>query len=321
MKKNILCITPISHLFGVEKELKKHGNISYEPNISLAKLIKLLNKKKYDALFVNPNKQGFILNENALKGSSIKVINTCSTGVNHIDLNYCKEKNIKIWSLTKDFDIIKDLPSTSELAFGLMITLLRKVIPAHNSVIEYKWDYLPFIGRQVKDLTVGVVGYGRLGKIFCKQLEGFGAKILISDPYVKNCRYPNKSLKALAPLVDVLVLHVHVSDTTRKFINKKMIALLKKGSIIINTSRGELVDENAIIVALKHKQLGGYATDVISHEFENIKESPLIKNIKKLPIIITPHIGGMTIEGQTKAYLHAVNKFKNLKKEILNVKI
>ena len=194
-----------------------------------------------------------------------------------------------------------------------MIVLLRKIVQAHNSVLKYNWDYLPYIGNQISGLTIGVVGYGRLGKIFCKQLNGFGSKILVNDPYVKNCPYNNISLSDLISKVNVLVLHVHVNDKTRKFINNKMIKKMKKGAIIINTSRGELVDENDILKNIKSGHLGGYGTDVLADEFENIKKSPLIKYANKFPIVITPHVGGMTIEGQTKAFMFAIKKFNKLK--------
>lgn len=310
VKKKILCITPIKHLPGVFEELNKYGDISYKPNINKIEIIKLLKQTKFDALFVNPNKQGFKLDKKVLQDSSIKLINTCSTGVNHIDIKYCKKNGIEVLSLTNDQKIIINLPSTAELAFGLMLILLRKILLSHNSVLKYDWNYLPYVGRQVKDLSVGVVGYGRLGKIFCKQLDGFGAKIIVTDPYVDKCKYKLVSLDSMLPCIDVLVLHVHVSDETRKLINRKTISKIKKGAIIINTSRGELVDERAIIKALKSKHLSGYATDVVEHEFTDVRKSPIIKNADKLPIIVTPHIGGMTIEGQTMAFLHAVKKFK-----------
>lgn len=313
MKNKILCITPIKHLLGVYDELKKYGEVTYLPNISKEKLKSILSKSIYQAIFVNPNKQGFKLDSSVLKNSNLKVINTCSTGTNHIDLDFCKKNKITVWSLTKDLKMIKKLPSTSELAFGLMIVLLRKIIQAHNSVLEYNWDYLPYLGNQISGLTVGVVGYGRLGKIFCNQLSGFGSKILVNDPYVKKCHYENMSLRKLISRVDVLVLHVHVNDKTRKFINHNMIKKMKKGAIIINTSRGELVNEGDILKNLKSGHLGGYGTDVLADEFADIKKSKLIKYANKLPIVITPHIGGMTMQGQSKAFLFAVKKFNKLK--------
>ena len=310
MKHKIICTTPVSHLPGVIDELKKNGTLTLKPNISKSNLKKLLLQKKHNALFVNPNKQGYKIDSSLLDNTSINIINTCSTGLNHIDLGYCKNKKIKVLSLTNDKTLIRDLPSTSELAFGLMLSLLRNIISSYQSVLKYNWNYLPYVGRQVKDLTVGVVGYGRLGKIFCQQLEGFKAKIVVVDPYVKVCKYRKLSLKKALPIVDVLVLHIHATTKNRELINIDMIKLMKKKPIIINTSRGEIVNERDIIRAIKKKEISGYGCDVLNDEFDNIRKSKLIEASKNLPIIITPHIGGMTIEGQTKAFIFAAMKFK-----------
>jgi len=94
-------------------------------------------------------------------------------------------------------------------------------------------------------------------------------------------------------------------------INKNNLKFIKKKPIIINTSRGELVKENDIIWGLKNCIISGYGTDVIEKEFEDINKSPIIKNIGKYNIIVTPHIGGMTYQGQLRAYNFALNKFKN----------
>lgn len=309
----ILCITPVKHLQGVYEELKKQGTVHYYPDITKNNLKKILKKKDYNCLFINPNKQGFRINSEILCGSKIRIINTCSTGTNHLDLDYCKANKITVLSLKNDLKLIKQLPSTSELSFGLMISLIRKINESFDSVKNFNWNYTKYTGRQLSGLTVGVIGYGRLGKIFCKQLLGFNVNIVVVDPYVKKCKYKKMTLLKALPLVDILVLHVHVTKETKKMINNKTLRLMKNNSFIINTSRGELVDEKAIVRRLKQKKLQGYATDVISDEFSDINKSLLIKESKKLPILITPHIGGMTEEGQQKAYMHAVNKLRRFK--------
>ena len=125
--KKILCITPITHLEGVMDMFKEYGEVIYEPNIKQSQLNDLLISTQAEYLFTNPNKQGFMLDEEVLNGSFIKAINTCSTGTNHIDIDFCASNGIKIWSLKNDMELINDLPSTSELAFGLMISLFRKI--------------------------------------------------------------------------------------------------------------------------------------------------------------------------------------------------
>lgn len=320
--KYIIIITPITHLNGVMDEVQKYGNIIYEPYILKNQLKEILQiKREIEYIFTNPNKQGYILDKEVLENTNIKVINTCSTGTNHIDKDYCKLKNIDIWSLTTDYELINDLPSTSELAFGLMLSLLRNIPQSFNSVKKYEWDYERFIGRQVKGLSLGIIGFGRLGKIMAHFGYSFGMTVYIYDPYVSkkdiltiNPVYKRVELEELCRQSDVISLHVHVTDRTRQMVNYDFIEKMKENSYLINTSRGEIVNENDIIDYLKNGKLSGYGTDVIEHEFSNIHESKLIKEAKKnkYNIIITPHVGGMSIEGQTKAYMWTVQKFNSL---------
>ena len=112
----ILCITPVRHLDGVYEKLQSYGEVIYKPEVDKNELKILLDTTGADYLFTNPNKQNFILDKEVLQFGFLKVINTCSTGLNHIDTNYCKENKIDVWSLKEDYELINDLPSTSELA-------------------------------------------------------------------------------------------------------------------------------------------------------------------------------------------------------------
>lgn len=316
----IVCITPIKHLDGVYERLEQYGEVIYVPEISKLELTTLLSETPdIEYLFTNPNKQDFILDEEVLKNSNIKVINTCSTGLNHIDLQYVLgEKNIEVWSLKEDFELINDLPSTAELSFGLMMSLLRKIPEGFDSVKKGKWDYEPLIGRQIKGLTIGIIGFGRLGKITAELFKGWGVNILVNDPYVETFEYEQVEIKELQEKSDVVFLHLHANEETRNMVDREFLSNMKKGAILINTSRGELVDEKEIIKSLHSRdELGGYGTDVIRDEFGNVKNSKLIEFANsRYPeimgsdrIVITPHVGGMTWEGQTKAYKWAVDKF------------
>tara|TARA_B100001057_G_scaffold245735_1_gene246064 strand:- start:2241 stop:3176 length:936 start_codon:yes stop_codon:yes gene_type:complete len=309
--KTIICTTPVNHLKNFKKELSKYGKLIYKPRIKKAELNKILKKKKIDTIFCNPNRQGYILDKNILKGSSVKLINTASTGLNHINLKDCKMLGIKILSLTNDKNLIKELPSTSELAFGLMINLLRNVIASFDSVKKKQWDYSPFIGQEIASLTIGIIGLGRLGSFMGKYAKAFGMKVFYFDPFKKNKEFKKTSLKKLFEISDVISIHVHVNEKTKYMVSKKILKYSKKKPLIINTSRGELVKEKDIIWALKKKLISGYGADVIEKEFEDIKKSPIIKNIEKHNIIITPHVGGMTYQGQLRAYNFALRKLKN----------
>jgi len=308
----ILCITPIKHLDGVYEKLAGYGELIYEPEVKKDELNKLLIQTSAYYLFTNPNKQNFILDEEVLKNTNVKVINTCSTGLNHIDLDYCKSNNIKVWSLKEDYELINNLPSTSELAFGLMMSLLRNIPKSFHSVRDGNWDYEPYVGHQIKGKTIGVIGYGRLGKIMCDLFNGWGVEVLAVDPYVDVWLGHNGfDLQYTLTNSDVVFLHTHVTDETRGMVDEEFLSYMKEGSYLINTARGELVDENAIIESIKSGYLKGYGTDVIKDEFGDIENSKLVE-FSMNPnnnVVITPHIGGMTIEGQTEAYHWAVEKF------------
>jgi len=306
----IICITPIEHLDGAYEKLNSFGDLIYLPEITKDELKKTLFDKSFKYLFTNPNKQNFILDKEVLGESNIKVINTASTGLNHIDMNYCEQHGIDVWSLKNDYELINNLPSTSELAFGLMMSLLRNIPKSFNSIKSYNWDYEPYVGHQIKGKTIGIIGYGRLGKIMCDLFYGWGVKLLATDPYERIT-----TARELLQKSDVIFLHTHVTDETRGMVDKEFLSKMKKGSYLINTARGELVNEKAIIESIRAGHLKGYGTDVIADEFGNINKSELVEFTILNPnsnVIITPHIGGMTIEGQTKAYHWAVRKFKNI---------
>jgi D-3-phosphoglycerate dehydrogenase len=305
----ILCITPIKHLEGAYEHLETFGQVDYKPEIKKEEMIET-NLDEYDIIFCNPNKQPFVLNKETLGRFEGKII-TASTGLNHIDIVYCQKEGIEILSQKEDYGLINYLPSTSELAFGLMLSLLRKIPQGQKHTSEYNWDYTSFIGRQVKDLNIGIVGYGRLGKMMYKFCKAFEANVFVCDPYISNV--DTISLEEMISKCDVVSLHVHVTDETKKIINMHSLRNIKKPLYMINTSRGEVVDENDIVLAIKSGLVAGYGTDVIVDEFNDVGESPIIKAMNEgYNIIVTPHIGGMTWEGQKRAYMWSINKLKGL---------
>ena len=302
----IAVITPVKHLEGIVDLLQSKGNVFFYETSTKEEVKELLLQTPIDTLVCNPNQQTYKIDKELLENTNVKIINSCSTGLNHIDLNYCKNNNIKIQCHKNDYKLINQLPSTSELAFGLMLSLLRNIPKCNNHVSRYHWDYTQFMGRQVRDLKIGIIGYGRLGKMMKKYCDAFNAKTYVYDPYVDIEQTP---LEDMFKICDVISLHIHVTDETKYMISKKLLGLSKKGLYIINTSRGEIVNENDIVQLLSKGNLLGYGTDVIEDEFDDITKSPIIKAMNEgLNIIVTPHIGGMTIEGQTKAYNWSINK-------------
>ena len=309
-KLNILCITPINHLINTKNILKNNHTLIYKPKLNKKDLkIILKNNMKINAIFCNPNKQGYVLDRHILENSNIKLINTASTGTDHINLSDCKKLGIKVLSLKNDKKLINNLPSTSELSFCLMISLLKNLIPSFNAVKKKQWNYESFIGQELASLTVGIVGFGRLGKMMANFCNSFGMRVLIYDKYKSSKKFQNVTLEHIAKNSHAISLHVHLNKETHKLINKKFLSNCKLSPVIINTSRGGIVDEQQIINFLRKRKIFGYGTDVISHELTNIHDSPIINNLGKLNILVTPHIGGMTNQGQNRAFEWAALKF------------
>jgi len=320
-KRRIAVITPVDHLQGIEELLKTKGKrVSFIDGTNKEHVRKkLLGKKKpYNTLVCNPNQQPFVIDKKLLEGTGIELINTISTGMNHIDLDYCKENNIAVWSLKEDSDLLEHLPSTSELAFGLMMSLVRKIPEGRGDVMTYNWDYTPYVGRQIRGLRVGIVGMGRLGRMMSRFCEAFGTETYFYDPYQaedlsKWDLYAKKTdtLEELFEECDVVSIHCHVTEETKGIINSDILKH-GKGTYLINTARGEIVDEWDVLWALNEGHLEGYGADVLVHEFDYLLDSPIIAAMrhpnKGHKIIVTPHVGGMTIEGQTAAYKYAINK-------------
>tara|TARA_Y100000034_G_scaffold125766_1_gene175990 strand:- start:918 stop:1838 length:921 start_codon:yes stop_codon:yes gene_type:complete len=303
----ILCLTPIKHLDGIYEYLESFGEVDYHPDDGdYLEEFDFINLTKYDVIFCNPNKQNYMLDEHMLRGFKGTIL-TASTGLNHIDIKYCEQVGINILSHKEDMELLEQLPSTAELAFGLMLSMLRNIPSSFDNVKKGGWDYDMYMGHQLKGKTVGIIGYGRLGKMMNKYCWLFGMKVNVYDPY-EGFNNLEQVLQS-----DIISLHVHANDETKHMINKKTLGKLKKNSYIVNTSRGEIVNEEDIIESLKNGNLKGYATDVLEDEYGNRYKSPILKGVKDgLNIIVTPHIGGMTWEGQQKAYKWSISKLKEL---------
>ena len=311
-----LIATPLLHLPKVRQFVQLHSRFfEINEDITYDNLNSFLSSRNdIRAILVNPNAQGFVIDHKILSESNLQCINTCSTGLNHIDQKSCKDLNIKIFSLKNDYSLINNLPSTSELAFGMMLGLFRNYSQCNQAVLRHDWNYKSVMGHQLEEASIGVLGYGRLGKIFCRQLSGFNVNVSVcesSPDVLVPSNFKRVTIEKLFSQSDAVAIHIHSTPENKGIINSDLLSKAKRGMYLINTSRGDLVDEETIAEMLKSSALGGYATDVLATEFSRIEDSPVLKLHQegRHNIIITPHVGGMTFEGQEKAYLHALSKF------------
>ncbi|MDC1470208.1 hydroxyacid dehydrogenase [Gammaproteobacteria bacterium] len=313
MKLKLLCITPIDHIDNLKQQIEKDFDLVYLPDPSSDDV-----KKNNDAdiIFTNPNKTKVFLGHDLLKDfENLRIITTASTGTVHIDKSYCKKSNIKVISITKEIETLRKISSTAELAFSLTLAAVRNLIPAVESVNAFEWDYEKFIGRQLNSLKVGVIGYGRLGKMYAKYSAAFDAEILICDPFkepdILFDGYRSRSIKDVFEQCDIISLHIHAQDN-EMLIDNQLLKISKDNLILINTSRGEVVNESDLIVYGKKNKDFKYFADVLTNEYLGLDHSKLFKySLINNNFVLTPHIGGMSIDAQFLAYGRAFEMLKN----------
>lgn len=205
---------------------------------------------------------------------------------------------------------------------ALTLASIRNIPNSYQSVLKGEWDYTKFIGRQINQLKVGVIGYGRLGKLYANYCSSMGAEVFVFDPFIeiKNSKI-NKinDLTLILPEIDILSIHVHVKKDTINLIDESLLRLMKPDIVIVNTSRGEIINEVDLIKRLNSNPLMKVAVDVVSDEVRNKKNNLLLKFARESnQILITPHIGGMTKEAQEIAYNHSAKNLKTFFKKFNN---
>ena len=223
----------------------------------------------------------------------LRVIGRAGVGVDNIDAEAATRRGIVVMN-TPGANAV----AVAELTLCLMIALARKVPAANATMHAGKWDKKSLQGAELRGKTLGILGLGRVGLEVARRARGFGMEIVGSDPFVPAAVARENGI-ALVPIeemfarADYLTLHVGLTPQTQGIINAKTLAAMKKGVRIINCARGELVDEAALVAALKSGQVAGAALDVFS--VEPPKESPYfgLDNV-----ILTPHIAGSTAEAQ-----------------------
>ncbi len=190
---------------------------------------------------------------------SLKVIARVGTGLDSVDLVAAKKLGITVLNTP-------DAPTqaVAELTLGHILGLLRNISVADRQIRNGVWKGL--MGSLLQTKTVGIVGFGRIGKRVAGLLSAFGAKVIISDELATSTEYLNVGLNELCAKSDVITLHLPYNDSTHHIINEKQLNLMKKGSYFVNISRGGLVDEDALLTALKSGRIAGAALDCFEHE-------------------------------------------------------
>lgn len=234
----------------------------------------------------------------------LKAVATPATGETHIDRRACADRGIRILTFRDRTAMLRDVRATAELTIGLLLALLRQIPAAHASVLEGEWSRSRFEGAEIFGKTAGIIGYGRLGRIVAGYFRAFGAEVVACDPAVQQGEEGVRllDLPALLETADIVSVHASLDPGNQKMLGRTEFGRMKQGAVLINTARGELIDEEALLAALESGRLAGAALDVRVDEHELGSEADRLRDYarRRTNLILTPHIGGMTAESRRK---------------------
>jgi D-3-phosphoglycerate dehydrogenase / 2-oxoglutarate reductase len=266
--------------------------VDYDPNITRDDL--LARVERYDALVVRSRTK--VDAEVIARATRLKIIARPGTGLDNIDLRAANARGVEVVNSPEAL-----VEAVAEHVIGLMLALARSIPAADASMKAGLWEKQRFVGVELKGKTLGIAGLGRIGRRVAEIAAAMGMSLLgydvIEVPQETlaslGCRMVD--LDTLFASSDFITLHVPLTTETRHMVDRRRISLMKRSAALINTSRGEVIDEDALANALKAGEMGGAALDV----FEN--EPPEAEIVASPNLVTTPHIGGQTKDAQANA--------------------
>ena len=298
MKKKVF-LTRTLHDFAL-KELKKKYQIEIHSGQIPIPQTKLQSKiKDIDGLICFP--YDTISKEIIKKGKNLKVISTYSVGFDHIDTEYSKKKKIRVGYTP---EVLTN--ATADMAFSLLLDITRRTTEGDRNIRNTKWKKIygafDYVGIDLQGKTIGILGLGRIGSTLAKRAKAFDMKIIYHNrkhvvrSKEKSLDVKYVSFEKLITESDFISIHVPHTKETEGLFNMKVFKKMKKSSFLINTSRGKVVNEKDLVIALKKRVISGAGLDVFEKE-------PIKKNhplVKLQNIVLTPHIGSSTKETRIK---------------------
>ncbi len=261
------------------------------------------------SIFLDASMKVPVARESIGRAENLKLIVTATTGASHIDQNALAERGIPLLTL-KGQPILKDLTAAAEHSWLLLMACARKLRGATYNVQEGEWRRSEFPGIMLKGKMLGIIGYGRIGSWMARYATAFGMNVQAYDPFVEKHAEGVELVEfdVLLATSDIISVHVHLSPETAGMISQEKIRMCKRGCIFINTSRGELVDEAALVEGLRQGHISAAGVDVLIGE-PHPSDSLLWRYSKESPnVIITPHIGGFCPESVDKVIRYSCER-------------
>ena len=244
---------------------------------------------------------------------NLKFIARVGSGLENIDTDYAKKKNIEIISAAEG-----NANAVGEHALGMLLSLLNKIIKSNNEINQNIWEREQNRGIELDGKTIGIIGYGNTGKSLAKKLSGFNVRVLCNDIIedVSDKYATQVSISEIMKSCDIVSLHTNLNDSSFHLINKHFINNCKKSFFLINTSRGECLKTSDIVDGIKTGKILGACLDVIENEsksFENLNTNSDFEYLKKSEkVVLTPHVAGWSIESKLKLAQVVLEKIKDL---------
>jgi len=247
------------------------------------------------------------------RAKRLKVIASQATGTDHLDLKLIEQRGIQLFTLKYDRELLDNITTTAELAWGLLMCCARKLPECFDASRQGYWGRHQFAGIQLNGKTLGIVGVGRLGTMMVQYGNAFRMRVLGYDPHPKILPPGVQLVSSIEELLaqsDFVSLHVHLTDETRNLLNAERLAKMKPGASIINTSRGGLIDETALIREMESGRIAAAGLDIIDGEWlEDKYNHPLIAYSRRNPrLYITPHVGGTSPDAVRMTARHNFQK-------------
>ena len=299
-------MTDLSLAPKAKEVLQQVCEVDYRPS-SRDDLLKIIGD--YDAFWGHVELQ--IDKEVLRRASRLQVVLSASTGTNHIDKEELARRGIRLLSITRDYGLLDTFSATAECAWMLLLACHRHFHASTASVFKGCWNGEAFRGRQLLDRTLGVLGVGRLGRMVVEMGKGFRMRVLGCDrvPFAIDGVEP-VDFDTLLRKSDVISIHIHMDPENHHLFNDETFSRMKPDSILVNTSRGDIIDETALLAALESGRLAAFGADVVSNEWrDDMRESPLVQYAMTHDnVAITPHLGGCTYRSLADARVFAARK-------------
>ncbi len=318
MKKAILILNHHEYSKKILDKLKKKLIIiKYDPKNQDDLKKFLIQKSKKFLIFAIVTKLGLKFDKHlsSLTNNKLKYLLSPTTGLNHIDVEGFKKHKVKIIHL-KNKKFLASISSTAEHAWALILAISRNLKYYDETIfIKKKWDRGELINFEIQEKTLGIIGYGRLGKILAKYAKAFGMNIFIYDrKKIKLPKYIKSiSLENIFKKCDIVTINLSYEKNNKKIINSNILKKSKKNLILINTSRGELIDQGYLFKMLKENKIKFAGLDVLQDDSTWNKKIPkkTIKNLNSLKskLLVTPHVGGFSEQAVIKTREHLIKNF------------